>query len=101
VLEGRSVSSVAPVSPLAGGNPIPVYRADETTLDGLIRLPSWNSAGAAPAADTETTPGKLPASGAPLSVAVFMGVFLGSAAIFEYELEADAQASHAFHGAKV
>src|SRR5437899_1223846 len=100
VLEGRSVPSVTPLAPRADFAPIPVYRADETTLDGLIRLTSWNST-EVPGDDAETTANAPPKSGAPLSVAAFVGVFLGSAAVFDYDLEADARASAVFHGAKV
>ena len=101
LLEGRSVPSVTPLTPPTDFAPIPVYRADETTLDGLIRLTSWSPAGSVHVADAETHTEAPPESPAPLSVAAFMGIFLGSAAVFQYDLEADARASTVFHGVKV
>jgi hypothetical protein len=97
-LEGRSVPSVTPLAPPADYAPIALYRTDETSLDGLTRLTSWSST---QMEHTDVQADSPPESGAPLSVAAFMGVFLGSAAVFEYDLEADARASQVFHGVKV
>jgi hypothetical protein len=101
VLEGRSVPSVTPFGPPKDFDAIPIYRSDETTLDGLIRLTPWTPAGSANTTSWETQMESPKEGSAPLSVAAFMGVFLGTAAVFQYDLEADAQLSGVFHGVKV
>src|SRR5579859_7809606 len=89
VLEGRSIPSVTPFVPPSDCDPIPCYRADETTLDGLIRLTPWTNSGSVQIAKTEK-PDAPSESAAPLSVAAFMGMFLGSAVAIPYDLEVDA-----------
>ena len=101
VLEGRSVPSVTPFAPPSDFDAIPVYRADETTLDGLIRLTPWSPAGTDCGRDVKVQDDAPSESAGPMTVAAFMSMFMGTAAVFPYDLEADAKATAVFHGVKV
>jgi len=100
VLEGRSVPSVTPFTPTTPCDSLPCFRADETTLDGLIRLTPWSSAETIQIENAEKTSASSE-SAAPLSVAAFMAIFMGSAAVIPYDLEVDARTNALFHGVKV
>lgn len=97
-LDDRVVPSSSPWVPASQSWSPEVFqfRSDETSLDGLIRLSPFHTQ----RADYDE-PGPSSDSPGTLSVAGFMAIFLGSAAVVPYDREEDAACLCPFHGVQV